>query len=73
MTGTAFLAHEMATKPMFERAAHVVDRVLRGAHPGGLPIEQPMRFELAANLRTARAPGITLPTALLLRADAVVR
>jgi putative tryptophan/tyrosine transport system substrate-binding protein len=58
---------------MFERAAHVVDRILRGARAGDLPIEQPMRFELAANLGTARALGIVLPNDLLLRADAVVR
>lgn len=58
---------------MFERAAHVVDRLLRGARPGELPVEQPTRFELAVNLRTARALGIDLPGDLLLRADAVVR
>lgn len=58
---------------MFERAAHVVDRLLRGARAGELPIEQPTRFELAANLRTARELGIVLPNDLLLRADVVVR
>jgi putative tryptophan/tyrosine transport system substrate-binding protein len=58
---------------MFERAAHVVDRLLRGARAGELPIEQPMRFEMAANLRTARALGIEVPADLLLRADVVVR
>lgn len=58
---------------MFERAAHVVDRILRGARPGELPIEQPTRFELAANLRTARTLGIELPALLLARVDAVVR
>lgn len=58
---------------MFERAAHVVDRLLRGARAGGLPIEQPTRFELAANLRTAKALGIDIPRELLLRADAIVR
>jgi putative ABC transport system substrate-binding protein len=58
---------------MFERAAHVTDRLLRGARAGDLPIEQPMRFELAANLRTARALGIELPTALMLRTDLLIR
>lgn len=58
---------------LFERAAHVVDRILRGARAGELPIEQPSRFELAANLRTAKALGIEVPDDLLLRADAVVR
>ena len=58
---------------MFERAALVVDRLLRGARAGELPIEQPTRFELAANLRTARALGIELPNDPLLRADVVLR
>lgn len=58
---------------MFGRAALVVDRILRGARAGDLPIEQPTRFELAANLRTAQALGIVLPNALLLRADSLIR
>jgi putative ABC transport system substrate-binding protein len=58
---------------MFGRAALVVDRILRGARAGDLPIEQPTRFELAANLRTAQVLGIELPSALLLRADALIR
>lgn len=58
---------------MFERAAHVVDRVLRGARAGDMPIEQPTRFELAANLRTASALGLELPHPLTLRADALIR
>lgn len=58
---------------MFERAAHVVDRLLRGARAADLPIEQPTRFELAANLRTAKALGIEIPNDLLLRVDTLVR
>jgi putative ABC transport system substrate-binding protein len=58
---------------MFERAAFAVDRILRGARAGELPIEQPTRFELAANLRTAKALGLELPGSLLLRADTLVR
>jgi putative ABC transport system substrate-binding protein len=58
---------------MFERAAHVVDRLLRGTRPGDLPIEQPTRFEMAVNLRTARVLGVSLPDALVVRADGVVR
>ncbi len=58
---------------MFERAAHMVDRVLRGARPGDLPIEQPTRFELAANLRTAQALGIEVPKLLTMRADILIR
>ena len=72
LAGGAILSYSAELKELASRTAYFVSRIFQGARPGDLPIEQPTKYELTVNLKTAKAIGLNIPSALLLRADRVI-
>jgi putative tryptophan/tyrosine transport system substrate-binding protein len=65
------MAYGLSLPDLFKRAAYYVDRILKGAKPGDLPVEQPVKFERVINLKTSKTLGLSLPPSLLFQANEV--